>query len=238
VRRLHEIASGRGQTLAQMAIAWILPTTSDLALIRSAERSATRRLALAHNQESSIHSPRRTAEIYRYAVEGDIDLWKASAGSGVASEKQLDGRLSSVYKSPPSWEGVTPSHCGGQDGSSRTSSGKAAQVFGLQRPSGSMVAFPSAVFVGLRRPFCFTPLVWGVAGKHSLHLAIISRRSILRNSCSSLTLYSVLNPMDPGFLHFLSGAAHLMDSRPLRFTCYYYRGASISRSGDPPAWAR
>jgi L-glyceraldehyde 3-phosphate reductase len=82
VRGLHEIASGRGQTLAQMAIAWVLRderVTSALVGARNVEQldnslDALKKLAFTDSELS---------EIDRYAQEGQIDLWK-SAREGAA----------------------------------------------------------------------------------------------------------------------------------------------------------
>ena len=82
VRGLHEIASGRGQTLAQMAIDWVLRderVTSALVGARNVEQldnslDALKKLAFTDSELS---------EIDRYAQEGEIDLWK-SAREGAA----------------------------------------------------------------------------------------------------------------------------------------------------------
>ena len=75
VRALHEIASGRGQTLAQMAIAWVLRderVTSALIGARSVEQLDNSLDALKNLQftDSELN------EIDRYAQEGAIDLWR------------------------------------------------------------------------------------------------------------------------------------------------------------------
>ncbi len=75
VRALHEIASGRGQTLAQMAIAWVLRdkrVTSALIGARTVEQldnslDAIHKLQFA---EAELHA------IDRHAQDGAIDLWK------------------------------------------------------------------------------------------------------------------------------------------------------------------
>ncbi|MBT9332423.1 L-glyceraldehyde 3-phosphate reductase [Paracidobacterium acidisoli] len=77
VRALHEIARGRGQTLAQMAIAWVLR-----------DRRVTSALIGARNVEqldNSLDAVQKLAfteaelkEIDRYAQESDIDLWKGA----------------------------------------------------------------------------------------------------------------------------------------------------------------
>ena len=75
VRALNEIAKGRGQSLAQMAIAWVLRDTrisSALIGARSVEQLDNSLDALKQLQftESEL------SEIDRYAQEGSIDLWR------------------------------------------------------------------------------------------------------------------------------------------------------------------
>jgi L-glyceraldehyde 3-phosphate reductase len=77
VRALNEIARGRGQTLAQMAIAWVLRdkrVTSALIGARNVEQldnslDAVRKLQF---------TDRELIEIDRYAQEGAIDLWRGA----------------------------------------------------------------------------------------------------------------------------------------------------------------
>ena len=74
VRALHEIAAGRGQTLAQLAIAWVLRdsrVTSALvgaSSVRQLEDSAAAVANLAF-------TPDELAAIDTHAVEGGINLW-------------------------------------------------------------------------------------------------------------------------------------------------------------------
>jgi L-glyceraldehyde 3-phosphate reductase len=78
VRALNEIASGRGQTLAQMAIAWALRderVTSALLGASSVEQLEENLAALAKSDFSSDE----LAEIDRWAQEGDVNLWAASS---------------------------------------------------------------------------------------------------------------------------------------------------------------
>ncbi len=78
IRALHEIAQGRGQSLAQLAVAWTLRDpriTSTLVGASSVDQleqnvAALERLAL---EESEV------AEIDRHAVEGDINIWSQSS---------------------------------------------------------------------------------------------------------------------------------------------------------------
>jgi L-glyceraldehyde 3-phosphate reductase len=75
VRALNEIAAGRGQTLAQMAIAWILRdqrVTSALIGARNVEQ-----LDNALDAVKNLHfTEAELKEIDRHAQEGGIDLWK------------------------------------------------------------------------------------------------------------------------------------------------------------------
>jgi L-glyceraldehyde 3-phosphate reductase len=81
VRALNEIARGRGQTLAQMAIAWVLR-----------DKRVTTALIGARNVEQlddSLDAVKKLGftdaelkEIDRYAQDGGIDIWKdARAGT-------------------------------------------------------------------------------------------------------------------------------------------------------------
>jgi len=80
VRALNEIASGRGQSLAQMAIAWVLRDrriTSALIGARNVEQLDNSLDALKQLQFTDAE----LAEIDRYAQEGSIDLWKGARES-------------------------------------------------------------------------------------------------------------------------------------------------------------
>jgi L-glyceraldehyde 3-phosphate reductase len=78
VRALDEVAAGRGQTLAQLAIAWVLrdPRVTSALIGASSIEQLEQNLA-------SLDNPSFTAEeldeIDRYATEGDINLWAASS---------------------------------------------------------------------------------------------------------------------------------------------------------------
>jgi L-glyceraldehyde 3-phosphate reductase len=78
VRGLNEIASRRGQTLAQMAIAWSLRderVTSSLLGASSVEQLEQNVAAL----ENLDFSEDELAEIDQFAVESGVDLWKPSS---------------------------------------------------------------------------------------------------------------------------------------------------------------
>src|ERR1700677_1211261 len=77
VQGLNEIAAGRGQTLAQMAIAWILRdrrVTSALIGARNVEQLDDSLDAVKNLQFSEAE----LKEIDRYAEDGEIDLWKGA----------------------------------------------------------------------------------------------------------------------------------------------------------------
>jgi L-glyceraldehyde 3-phosphate reductase len=78
IRALNEIAAGRGQTLAQMAIAWVLRDERVTSALIGA--SSVRQL------EDNVASLERLeltdgelAEIDRYATESDINIWATSS---------------------------------------------------------------------------------------------------------------------------------------------------------------
>ena len=80
VRALNEIAQGRGQTLAQMAVAWILRdgrVTSALIGASSVEQLEANVAAL----DNLDFAPDELEEIDRYATEADINLWARSSSA-------------------------------------------------------------------------------------------------------------------------------------------------------------
>ncbi|HTW81091.1 MAG TPA: aldo/keto reductase, partial [Terracidiphilus sp.] len=80
VRALNAIAQGRGQTLAQMAIAWVLRDsriTSALIGARNPQQLDDSLDAL----KKLDFTPEELAEIDRYAQEGGVDLWKGARES-------------------------------------------------------------------------------------------------------------------------------------------------------------
>ncbi|SNB65968.1 L-glyceraldehyde 3-phosphate reductase [Arboricoccus pini] len=77
IRALNEIAGRRGQTLAQMAIAWTLRdprVTSSLIGARTVEQLDDSLGAL----ERLDFTPAELAEIDPFAIDGDTDYWKVS----------------------------------------------------------------------------------------------------------------------------------------------------------------
>ncbi|NIF50034.1 L-glyceraldehyde 3-phosphate reductase [Enterobacter sp. Ap-1006] len=78
IRALNAVAESRGQTLAQMAIAWVLRdsrVTSALIGARTVEQLADSLQAL----DNLAFSAQELAEIDRYATEGGVDLWRVSS---------------------------------------------------------------------------------------------------------------------------------------------------------------
>ncbi len=81
VRALNEIARRRGQTLAQMAIAWVLRDDR----VTSALVGASRWSQLEDNLkalDNLAFSDEELAEIDRYAVDGGVNLWAPSSEAG------------------------------------------------------------------------------------------------------------------------------------------------------------
>src|SRR5580698_6526586 len=75
VRALNEIASGRGQTLAQMAIAWVLRDRRVTSALIGARNVAQLDDSLDAVKKLEFTSA-ELAEIDRHAQESGIDLWK------------------------------------------------------------------------------------------------------------------------------------------------------------------
>jgi L-glyceraldehyde 3-phosphate reductase len=74
IRALNEIAKERGQTLAQMALAWVLRDgrmTSTLIGASTAEQLEDNIATVKHLDFSADE----LAEIDQYAVESGVDLW-------------------------------------------------------------------------------------------------------------------------------------------------------------------
>jgi L-glyceraldehyde 3-phosphate reductase len=78
VRGLNEIAQRRGQSLAQMAIAWVLrdPRITSALLGASSVAQLEQNVAAL---ERADFDPAELAEIDRHAVEGQVNIWAASS---------------------------------------------------------------------------------------------------------------------------------------------------------------
>jgi L-glyceraldehyde 3-phosphate reductase len=81
VRALDEVARGRGQTLAQMAISWVLrdPRVTSALIGASRWPQIEDALGVLDNLE---FSGEELDQIDRYAVEGDINIWAGSSDAG------------------------------------------------------------------------------------------------------------------------------------------------------------
>jgi L-glyceraldehyde 3-phosphate reductase len=84
IRALHDIAAARGQTLAQMAIAWVLrdPRVTSALIGARTEDQLADSLGALHRLDFSAEE---IAAIDGHAVEGGIDIWKASSSVEVGS---------------------------------------------------------------------------------------------------------------------------------------------------------
>ena len=80
VRALREIARGRGQTLAQMALAWILrdPRVASALVGASSVQQLDDNLAALERLDFTAAE---LAEIDRFAVEGGVNLWASSSNA-------------------------------------------------------------------------------------------------------------------------------------------------------------
>ena len=74
IRALNEMAQRRGQTLAQMALAWAMrdPRVTSVLIGASSVRQLEQNVGALRNAE---FSKAELAEIDRYAVEGGINIW-------------------------------------------------------------------------------------------------------------------------------------------------------------------
>jgi L-glyceraldehyde 3-phosphate reductase len=80
IRALDKIAKRRGQSLAQMAVAWTLrdPVVTSALLGASSVAQLEQNVAALDNPE---FSPAELEEIDRYATEGGINIWAASSAN-------------------------------------------------------------------------------------------------------------------------------------------------------------
>jgi L-glyceraldehyde 3-phosphate reductase len=78
IRALNEIASRRGQTLAQLALTWAMRDTRVTSVLVGASSVAQLDDTLSAVQAPAL-SAQELDEVDRYAVESGIDLWRESA---------------------------------------------------------------------------------------------------------------------------------------------------------------
>jgi L-glyceraldehyde 3-phosphate reductase len=78
VRALNEIAAGRGQSLAQLALAWTLrdPRVTSTLIGASSVRQLDDSLGALEHLDFTDDE---LAEIDRYAEEADVNLWAESS---------------------------------------------------------------------------------------------------------------------------------------------------------------
>ncbi len=77
IRALNDIAKRRGQTLAQMAIAWVLRGQRVTSALIGASRPQQVEDSVAALQNPDF-TPEELAEIDRYAIDGGVDIWSRS----------------------------------------------------------------------------------------------------------------------------------------------------------------
>jgi L-glyceraldehyde 3-phosphate reductase len=78
IRALNEIAASRGQTLAQMALAWVLRDERVTSALIGASSVAQLEDNVASLERLELTDEER-AEIDRYATESEINIWAASS---------------------------------------------------------------------------------------------------------------------------------------------------------------
>jgi L-glyceraldehyde 3-phosphate reductase len=80
IRALNEIAERRGQSLAQMALAWLArdERVTSVLIGASSVTQLEQNIAALDNLDFSAQE---LAEIDNHAVEGGIDLWRGQARS-------------------------------------------------------------------------------------------------------------------------------------------------------------
>ena len=81
VRGLYSIAKARGQSLAQMALSWVLhePRVTSVLIGASRPEQIEENVAALEKLEFSDDE---LSEIERYAKEGGVNLWAASSNAG------------------------------------------------------------------------------------------------------------------------------------------------------------
>jgi L-glyceraldehyde 3-phosphate reductase len=81
IRNLNKIAQSRGQSLAQMALAWNLrhPQVTSVLVGTSSIHQIEQNVEALKNLDFSSEELK---EIDKFAIEGDINLWAASSEAG------------------------------------------------------------------------------------------------------------------------------------------------------------
>ena len=78
IRALNDIAGRRGQTLAQMALAWVLRDARVTSALIGASSVAQLEENIAALERLTLTDD-ELAEIDRYATDGEINIWSASS---------------------------------------------------------------------------------------------------------------------------------------------------------------
>jgi L-glyceraldehyde 3-phosphate reductase len=81
IRALNDIAASRGQTLAQMAIAWVLRDPRVTTALVGASRWSQIEDTLGALDNPQF-TPAELENIDRHAVEGGVNLWASSSDAG------------------------------------------------------------------------------------------------------------------------------------------------------------
>jgi L-glyceraldehyde 3-phosphate reductase len=78
IRALNEIARRRGQSLAQLALAWVArdERVTSVLIGASSVKQLEQNVAALNNLEFSTQE---LAEIDNHAIEGGIDLWRSQS---------------------------------------------------------------------------------------------------------------------------------------------------------------
>jgi L-glyceraldehyde 3-phosphate reductase len=85
IRGLNDIAAGRGQSLAQMALSWVLRDRRVTSVLVGASSVAQLEENLSAAAQPGF-SQSELAAIDQYAVEGGIDIWASSSAVSSAPE--------------------------------------------------------------------------------------------------------------------------------------------------------
>ena len=80
IRALNDIAKSRGQSLAQMALAWVLRNPQVTSALIGASKVSQIEDCVAALRNTRFSSE-ELAKIDRYARDGDINLWAASSAA-------------------------------------------------------------------------------------------------------------------------------------------------------------
>jgi L-glyceraldehyde 3-phosphate reductase len=80
IRALHDIAQSRGQSLAQLALAWVARDERVTSVLMGASSVSQLEQNVAA-LDNLAFTPQELAEIDKHAVDGGVDLWRSQATS-------------------------------------------------------------------------------------------------------------------------------------------------------------